>query len=476
MAALSHRNTTYDELAVGQTASIERSVTADDLYVFAYASGNTNPMHMPGADGNSDGSTEAVAPSLWVGALISSVLGTILPGAGTLYRSQTFDFKARARLGDRLIISVRCIEKREKPCVVFETRVEKADGTLILEGVGEIEAPVVSVVLPKRQLPLLMLDRHEHFSRLVQRCRRLPPMPTAIVCPDDANSLGGVMLSVQEGLIAPFLIGARSRIQRAADAADVDISALPLIDIEDHSEAAKRAVAMVNAREVRAIMKGNVHSDELLGQVVKKDSGLRGTRRISHVFVMDAPTRSDLIFISDAAINIAPDLTTKVDIVQNAIDLAIACGLTQPKVGILAAVETVNVNMPSTLEAAALAKMADRGQITGALVDGPLAMDNAVDIEAAHTKGIVSSVAGHADVLIVPNLEAGNMLAKQLTFVARAEAAGLVVGAKAPIILTSRADNDKSRVASCAVAQLYDYWRQHGEALQDVETISEAAE
>ncbi|MDF2114960.1 bifunctional enoyl-CoA hydratase/phosphate acetyltransferase [Roseiarcaceae bacterium H3SJ34-1] len=476
MAALSHRNTTFDELAVGQTASIERSVTADDLYVFAYASGNTNPMHMPGADVDQDGHADTVAPSLWVGALVSSVLGTILPGAGTLYRSQTFQFKGRAKLGDRLIISVRCIEKREKPRAVFETRVEKSDGTLILEGVGEIEAPIASVVLPKRQLPLLMLDRHEHFSRLVQRCRRLAPMPTAVVCPDDANSLGGVMLSMQEGLIAPFLIGARGKIQRAADAAEVDISALPLIDIEDHSEAAKRAVAMVNAREVRAIMKGNVHSDELLGQVVKKDGGLRGTRRISHVFVMDAPTRSDLIFISDAAINIAPDLTTKVDIVQNAIDLAIACGLTQAKVGILAAVETVNVNMPSTLEAAALAKMADRGQITGALVDGPLAMDNAVDVEAARTKGIVSTVAGHADVLIVPNLEAGNMLAKQLTFVARAEAAGLVVGAGAPIILTSRADNDKSRVASCAVAQLYDYWRQHGEPLLDVEAVPEAAE
>ena len=203
-----------------------------------------------------------------------------------------------------------------------------------------------------------------------------------------------------------------------------------MIDIEDHSEAASRAVAMVNASEVRAVMKGNVHSDELLAQVVKKDGGLRTSRRISHVFVMDAPTSSSLLFISDAAINIAPDLTTKVDIVQNAIDLAIACGLEQPKVGILAAVETVNVNMPSTLDAAALAKMADRGQINGGLVDGPLAMDNAVDIEAARTKGITSSVAGQADVLIVPNLEAGNMLAKQLTFVARAEAAGLVVGGR----------------------------------------------
>lgn len=476
MTTLSHRNTTFDELAVGQTASIERGVTANDLYVFAHASGNTNPMHMPGMDVDTDGHSDTVAPSLWVGSLVSSVLGTILPGAGTLYRGQSFQFLGRARLGDRLTISVRCIEKREKPLALFETRVEKGDGTLILDGIAEVEAPSHTIVLERQNLPLLMLDQHDHFAALVERCQRLPPMPTAVVAPDDANSLGGVLLSMRENLIAPILIGSRSRIMRAAEAAGADVSALPLIDIEDHSEAAKYAVAMVNAREARAVMKGNVHSDELLGQVIKKDGGLRGSRRISHAFVMDAPTRSDLLFISDAAINIAPDLTTKVDITQNAIDLAIACGLTLPKVGILAAVETVNVNMPSTLEAAALAKMADRGQIKGGLVDGPLAMDNAVDAEAARTKGIVSSVAGHADVLIVPNLEAGNMLAKQLTFVARAEAAGLVVGARAPVILTSRADNDKARLASCAVAQLYDYWREHGEPLRDEEPLAKAAE
>ncbi|TCR70308.1 bifunctional enoyl-CoA hydratase/phosphate acetyltransferase [Bosea sp. BK604] len=465
MSALSHRNTTFDELIVGQTASVERPVTANDLYVFAHVSGNTNPLHMPGADLDKDGASDTVAPSLWVGSLVSSVLGTILPGAGTLYHGQTFRFPGRALMGDRLTVSVRCIEKREAPLAVFETRVEKADGTLVLEGIAEVSAPTHSIVQEKRELPLLLLDQHDHFGALVARCRRLPPMPTAIVCPDDANSLGGAVLSMREGLIEPILIGSRDKILRAADAAGADISALRLIDIADHSEAARQAVAMVHAREARAVMKGNVHSDELLGQVVKKDGGLRGSRRISHVFVMDAPTKPNLLFISDAAINIAPDLTTKVDIVQNAIDLAIACGLAKPKVGILAAVETVNINMPSTLEAAALAKMADRGQITGALVDGPLAMDNAVDIEAARTKGIVSSVAGQADVLIVPNLEAGNMLAKQLTFVARAEAAGLVVGAKAPVILTSRADNDKARLASCAVAQLYDYWRQNGEPL-----------
>jgi phosphotransacetylase/acyl dehydratase len=475
MTRPSHRNTTFDELEVGQSARIERVVTAADLYVFAHASGNTNPMHMPGADVDHDGTIDTVAPSLWVGSLVSSVLGTILPGAGTLYRGQTFRFLDRAYLNERLVVSVRCIEKRERPIALFETRVEKSDGTLLLEGVAEIEAPATTIVLKDRQLPMLLIDEHDHFAALAARCRSLPPMPTAVVCPDDENSLGGALLSQREGLITPIFIGARNRIMKAADAAGADISGIALIDIADHSDAAARAVAMVNQKEARAVMKGNVHSDELLAQIVKKDGGLRTSRRMSHVFVMDVPTEENLLFISDAAINIAPDLTTKVDIVQNAIDLAIACGLKKPKVGVLAAVETVNVNMPSTLDAAALAKMADRGQIKGGIVDGPLAMDNAVDMQAARTKGISSQVAGQADVLIVPNLEAGNMLAKQLTFVARAEAAGLVVGCRAPVILTSRADNDRARLASCALAQLYDYWRQHGEALKDA-PLSAAAE
>ena len=475
MTKASHRNTTFDELTVGQTARIERTVTANDLYVFAHASGNTNPIHMPGKDVDEDGTVDTVAPSLWVGSLISSVLGTLLPGAGTLYRGQTFRFLGRAKLGDRLVVSVRCMEKRERPVALFETRVERTDGTLLLEGVAEVETPTATIILKDHQLPMLLVDEHDHFGVLVARCKRLPAMPIAVVCPDDENSLGGALLSRREGLIAPFFVGARDNILKAAEAAAMDVSDIIIIDIADHSEAAARAVAMVNAKEVRAVMKGNVHSDELLAQVVKKEGGLRTSRRISHVFVMDVPTKSNLLFISDAAINIAPDLTTKVDIVQNAIELALACGLECPKVGVLAAVETVNVNMPSTLDAAALAKMADRGQIRGGVVDGPLAMDNAVDMQAARTKGISSLVAGQADVLIVPNLEAGNMLAKELTFVARAEAAGLVVGAKAPVILTSRADNDKARLASCALAQLYDHWRQHGEPLKD-SGLSEAAE
>ena len=234
---------------------------------------------------------------------------------------------------------------------------------------------------------------------------------------------------------------------------------------------------MVLEGKAGAIMKGNLHSDILLGEVVKKDGGLRTQRRISHVFALDVPTLDEILFISDAAINIAPDLMTKVDIVQNAVDLARACGLEQPRVGILSAIETINPAIPSTLDAAVLSKMAERGQIRGAIVDGPLAMDNAIDIEAARTKGIASLVAGRANVLIVPNLESGNMLAKELTFVARAEAAGLVLGAKVPVMLTSRADNDRARLASCALAQLYQYCRREGRAFGgDEPPIAKAAE
>ncbi len=282
--------------------------------------------------------------------------------------------------------------------------------------------------------------------------------------------------SAEKRLIEPILVGDPARIQAAAKALEADISVFTIVPVSDPHAAAAKAVAMVLDGHANAVMKGEIHSDALLAEVVKKDGGLRTHVRISHVFAMDVPTLDEILYISDAAINIAPDLMTKVDIVQNAVDLARACGIDKPRVGVLSAVETINPAMPSTLDAAILSKMAERGQIKGAIVDGPLAMDNAIDLEAARTKGIVSLVAGQANVLIVPNIEAGNMLAKELTFVARAEAAGLVVGAKAPVMLTSRADNDRARLASCALAQLYQYYRREGRAFGGEPAIGNAAE
>lgn len=451
-------NTIWNELQVGAAATLTRRCTEQDLLLFAHVSGNVNPATLPAEDHNASGHLP-VAPSMWVGALVSAVLGNVLPGPGTLYRQQSLNFHRRVQVGDELTVSVVCSGKGVEPLAVFEISITNDTGDLVCDGRAEVEAPTVSQAIEPRQLPALILGHKEHFSALIERARQLPALVTAVVCPEDQNAMGGVVLSAQQGLIEPVLIGHPDRIQAAADAMGADISGWKLVPEVDPHEAAVRAVALARQGEVGALMKGSIHSDELLAAVVSKEHGLRTRGRLTHVFVMDAPTLDHLLFISDAAINIAPDLPAKVEIVQNAIDVARACGVERPRVGILSAVETINPAIPSTLDAAVLSKMAERGQIRGGTVDGPLAMDNAIDLDAARTKGIESLVAGRAEVLIVPNLEAGNMLAKELTFVARAEAAGLVVGARVPVILTSRADNERSRVASCALALLHAEWQ-----------------
>jgi len=457
------RNKTWVELKVGDAATLERTCAVQDLILFAHVSGNVNPLMLPDAE-DSKPAADIMAPSMWVGSLISAVLGNLLPGPGTLYRSQSLAFLKRVHIGDRLKVVVTCTEKREEPVAVFSTAITDPTGAVVCQGEAVVEAPRTVMEVPARELPQLIVDHKDHFAGLIALAAQLPPLKTAIVCPEDHNSLSGVVLSARKGLIHPILIGNHARIVEAAKALDVDIAAWPLISEADQRAAAAKAVEMVHAGQAAAVMKGAIHSDDLLAAVVKKDGGLRTHVRISHVFAMDVPTLDEILFISDAAINIAPDLLAKVDIVQNAIDLARACGLEKPRVGVLSAVETINPNIPSTLDAAVLSKMAERGQIKGGIVDGPLAMDNAVDIQAAQTKGITSLVAGHANVLITPNLEAGNMLAKELTFVARAESAGLVIGAMVPVMLTSRADNDRARLASAALAQLYAHWRREGRA------------
>ena len=295
---------------------------------------------------------------------------------------------------------------------------------------------------------------HPHYDHLIAAARALPPLRVAVVHPVNDVSLEAVLSSVRLGLIAPVLVGPRERIQAAAAAIGADLSAFEIVDAPHSHAAADAAVAMALRGEVDALMKGSLHTDELMGAVVRREGGLRTSRRISHCFVMDVPGHSQQLIISDAAINIAPTLEEKVDIVQNAIDLAHALHMPAVRVAILSATETVNPKVPSTLDAAALCKMADRGQITGAQLDGPLALDNAIDPEAARIKGIDSPVAGRANVLIVPDLHAGNLLAKSLTFLGGAYAAGIVLGTRVPVILTSRADSEAARLASCAVASM----------------------
>ena len=296
--------------------------------------------------------------------------------------------------------------------------------------------------------------QHEKYERLIAAAKALPPLATAVAHPCDETSLKGALEAAEAGLIKPILVGPKDKIISVAQAFSLDLSGIEIIDVPHSQAAAETAVALVRSRKAELLMKGSLHTDELLSEVVKRDTGIRTGRRISHVFVMDVPGHPHTLFITDAAVNIAPDLTAKHDIIQNAIDLHVGLGLGTPKVAILSAVETVTLSIPSTIEAAALCKMADRGQITGGELDGPLAFDNAISPEAARIKGIKSAVAGQAQILVVPDLEAGNMLAKNLIFLSGADAAGVVLGARVPIILTSRADNLRTRMASCAVAML----------------------
>ena len=296
--------------------------------------------------------------------------------------------------------------------------------------------------------------RHDKYDALIVAAARNAPMVTAVAHPCDTVSLESAVEAAKLGLLKPILVGPSARVREVAAKAGLDISAFELVDSQHSHESAAKAVELVRAGRAESLMKGSLHTDELMGAVVARDTGIRTARRISHSFVMDVPGHEQALIISDAAVNIAPTLEEKVDIVQNAIDLARALGTQEVRVAILSAMETVNPRVPSTVEAAALCKMADRGQITGGLIDGPLALDNAISVEAAEIKHIVSPVAGRANVLIVPDLEAGNMLAKSLTFLASADAAGIVLGARVPIILTSRADSLLTRLASCAVALL----------------------
>ncbi len=298
------------------------------------------------------------------------------------------------------------------------------------------------------------MNSHERYRELIERCRNLSAAPTAVAHPCDESSLQGAVDAAKEGLIAPILVGPAARIREIAAEAGLDISRFPIVEAAFSHESAEKAVEQVRSGKAEALMKGSLHTDELMSAVVKRDTGLRTERRISHCFLMDVPGHPEPLIITDAAVNIAPSLKEKVDIVQNAIDLVHDLGAEEVRVAILSAMETINPDVPSTIEAAALCKMADRKQITGALLDGPLALDNAISLEAAKIKKIDSPVAGRANVLVVPDLEAGNMLAKSLTFLAGADAAGIVLGARVPIILTSRADSLIARLASCAVASL----------------------
>lgn len=451
------RNRTFEEIHVGDTATGSRTLSADDLSLFAIVSGNVNPRHLDDDFASESGVRGPVAPSLWGATVISAVLGNQLPGPGTAYKTQDLQFARPVYVGDTLTATVTVREKRNVDhLVVLECQGVNQHGELVLSGRAEVHAPTRRITYPRTALPEVHLQKHQKFRRLIARAAALPPQKTAVVHPCDESSLQAALEAAQENLITPVIVGPLTKIQRVADKLGADLSAFELIDAPHSHAAAETAVALVRSGSARVLMKGSLHTDELMGAVVARDTGLRTERRVSHCFLMDVPTLPDLLIITDAAVNIAPSLAAKVDIAQNAIELAHAIGIEEPRLAVLSAVETVNPAIGSTMDAAALCKMADRRQISGAIMDGPLALDNAVSLEAARVKQINSAVAGRANILLVPDLDAGNMLAKSLTFLANADGAGIVLGARVPIILTSRADELATKLASCAVAALVD--------------------
>lgn len=447
------KNRTLEEMSIGDTADLTRLVTLDDLYAFAAASGNYNPMHLPAYDGDGDGKAESVAPGMYVASLISAVLGTLLPGPGTLYRHQTLNFHDRAYAGDELICRVTVTHVEPSGCVTLDTSVHRtSDDAPILAGTARVDAPTKRFAMDDVEVPGLVVQRHRHFEALLERARPLPPLTTAIVCPEEEKSLGGALLAAEAGILTPILIGDPAKIRAATERS---LEGIEILDIPDHDAAARKACDLVNEGRAGAVMKGHLHTDQLLRPMLDKQHGLRAGRRFTHVFVMDVPGMPHPLMVTDAAINIAPDLKTKVDIAQNAINLALSIGTEEPLVAVLSAVETVNPDIQSSIDAALLSKMADRGQIKHGKVEGPLAMDNAVDLGAARTKGLRGDVAGHANILVVPDIDAGNMVAKQLSYISHAEGAGVLLGAKVPVILNSRSDGRMARLASCAVAALH---------------------
>lgn len=448
-------NVTYDEITVGQSARLLRTLTLADIQAFAAVSGDTNPSHLDAKYANDTLYQGVVAHGMWGGALISALLGTQFPGPGTVYQDQALHFTKPVRVGDTLTVTATVVSKDDaKKSVELDCQVVNQKGERVLHGTARVLAPTQKVRLPRATTPLIQLyDPEARFKALLAQGHGMEAVRCAVVHPCDAGSLSGAMDAARYGLIIPVLIGPVARIRHVAQEAGIDLSDAEIISVEHSHEAAEMAADMAAKGEVEILMKGSLHTDELIHAVLAQPK-LRTGRRMSHVFRFDIPLYPKPLLITDAALNIHPTLKEKMHIIQNAIDFARIMGVHTPKVAILSAVETVNPDIPSTIDAAALCKMAERGQITGGIIDGPLAFDNAISAQAAQIKNILSPVAGDADILAVPDLESGNMLAKQLEYLAGASGSGLVLGARVPIALTSRADGPMNRVASALLALL----------------------
>jgi len=449
-------NRTFDEIQIGDNASLVHRLTKKDIELFAVMSGDVNPAHVDEEYARSDHFHRIIAHGMWGGAMISTLLGTKLPGPGSIYLEQSLKFEKPIAVGDVVTVSVKVLEKNpETHRVSLECKCTNQRGEEVIVGTAKVLAPNEKIKRARIALPEVHLYEHgRHLRQFIEMAHNFPPIPTAVIHPVDVNSLRGAIDAAKQNLIVPIFIGPRTKIHAVGREANIDLSSYEIVSTKHSHEAADQGVALARAGKVEALMKGSLHTDELMHAVLRDETGLRTKRRMSHIFVLDVPEYPRPLLLTDAVVNIYPDLEDKQDIVQNAIDLARILGILQPKVAILSAVETVTPKLRSSLEAAALCKMADRGQISGGIVDGPLAFDYAVSEQAAKAKKILSPVAGRADILVVPDLESGNMLAKQLEYLADAQSAGIVVGAAVPIALTSRANDSQSKLASCAFALL----------------------
>ena len=444
-------NRTFDEIAVGATETISRTLTATDVEALALAAGDVEGFHLEGGTADDRFCAQGAAAV----ALVAGVLNRRLPGPGSAIVATRLHYAGACRVGDTLTVVVTAKARHpQERRIDFDCRCTNQNGEVLVEGVMTVAAPTERIAFADVATPELILRRNDAFARLLKRCESLPAVTCAVIHPCDRDSLAGPIEAARRELIVPVLVGPEAKIRAVARTEGIDVSPYQIVGVEHSHAAAEKGVELARAGHVDALMKGSLHTDELMAAVVPSATGLRTARRISHVFVMDVPAYPRLLLVTDAAINLYPTLEDKVDICQNAIDLAHILGIAKPKVAILSAVETINPKIPGTLDAAALCKMADRGQIVGGLLDGPLAFDNAISAAAARTKRIDSAVAGQADILLVPDLEAGNMMVKQLQYLAGADSAGIVCGTRVPIVLTSRADNVRARLASTAVLKL----------------------
>ena len=455
-------NVPFDKIEIGQSAELSVTLTKTQVDMLALVSGDTDAFHFAGEAGHARSDVRQVE-AVGAEAILSNVIGIKLPGPGSRILSRSLAYKGNIQTGDTITATVTVRQKQAEGTVVaLDARCINQRGDELVTGTVSVAAPTSHLVYDDIVTPNLILRRNDAFAGLFKACEDCEPIVCAVAHPCDNDSLMGAIEAARRNLIIPVLVGPEDRIRGIADSLGIDLSPYQIVSTPNSHASAAKAVELAVSGKVEALMKGSLHTDEIMGAIVPTAAGLRTSRRISHAFVMDVPTYHKPFIISDAAVNIFPNLETKVDIIQNDIDLAHVLNVANPKVALLSAVETVTSKIPSTLDAAALCKMADRGQITGGILDGPLAFDNAISAEAAKTKHITSPVAGDLDIMVAPDLESANMIFKQLTYLSGAEGAGIVLGTRVPVVLTSRADTVRTRLASTAVMTLVAHARRTG--------------